>query len=53
MSNNYDQLKYEFWKGFVEYANSDAEFAKKSRLESLTSSPGMIYPWAYLPIISA
>lgn len=28
MSNNYDQLKYEFWKGFVEYANSDAEFAK-------------------------
>ena len=24
----YDQLKYEFWKGFVEYANSEAEFAK-------------------------
>ena len=23
-----DRLKYEFWKGFVEYANSDDEFAK-------------------------
>ena len=23
-----DKLNYEFWKGFVEYANSDAEFAK-------------------------
>lgn len=28
LMTEYDHLKYEFWKGFVEYANSDAEFAK-------------------------